>query len=229
MSLSAFLEALIGLVFIYFVASVFASALNELLAQELGRRGKFLREGLVNVVGDRWIYLRLINQPLISSLYRDVPGKPKTPSYIPAANFVDALLDTMLLKARQIDPKSTRAETEGLGDVQGHSRRGRAVQGKRLHDRGCDPAAPRRLARRSLMARQNIAAWYESGMERVSGWYKKYTRRLLLVIGLAIAVLCNIDTLQIATQLASSASCARPWRMRPRRCRRKNSATYLSS
>jgi hypothetical protein len=43
-------------------------------------------------------------------------------------------------------------------------------------------------------------------MERVSGWYKKSTRRLLLLIGLAIAVLCNVDTLQIVTQLASSSS-----------------------
>src|SRR6185436_9241160 len=105
MGLTGFLEALIGLVFIYFLTSVLCSALNELIAQERGRRGKFLREGLVNIVSDRWIYLRLINQPLVSSLYRDVPGKPRTPSYIPAANFVDALFDTVLLKAKQIDPK----------------------------------------------------------------------------------------------------------------------------
>ena len=205
MSLSTFFEALIGLVFIYFVASVFASSLNELLAQELGRRGKFLREGVVNVVGDRWIYLRLINQPLISSLYRDVPGKPKTPSYIPAANFVDALLDTMLSKARQIDPDFA-PETEGLTTFR--DVRTAVALCKAAGFTTGDAILPLLDAARGdlQLARQNIAAWYESGMERVSGWYKKYTRRLLLLIGLAIAVLCNVDTLQIVTQLASSSS-----------------------
>jgi len=205
MSLTAFVEALIGLVFIYFVASVFASAVNELLAQELGRRGKFLREGLVNVVGDRWIYLRLINQPLISSLYRDVPGKPLTPSYIPAAGFVDALLDTMLSKARQIDPKFAQ-ETEGL--VTFRDVRTAVALCKSAGFTTGDAILPLLDAARGDLgvARQNIAAWYESGMDRVSGWYKKYTRRLLLVIGLAIAVLCNIDTVQIVSQLASSSS-----------------------
>jgi hypothetical protein len=38
-------------------------------------------------------------------------------------------------------------------------------------------------------AHKNIAAWYENGMERVTGWYKKYTHRFLLVIGLIVAVL----------------------------------------
>jgi hypothetical protein len=205
MSLSAFIEALIGLVFIYFVASVFASSINEFLAQELGRRGKFLREGLLNVVGDRWVYLRLINQPLISSLYRDVPGKPKTPSYIPAPNFVDALLDTMLSKARQIDPDFA-PETEGLTTFK--DVRTAVALCKSAGFTTGDAILPLLDAARGdlQLARQNIAAWYESGMERVSGWYKKYTRRVLLLIGLAIAVLCNVDTLQIVTQLASSSS-----------------------
>ena len=179
--------------------------MNELLAQELGRRGKFLREGLLNVVGDRWIYLRLINQPLISSLYRDVPGKPLTPSYIPATNFVDALLDTMLSKARQIDPKFAD-ETEGL--VTFKDVRTAVALCKAAGFTTGDAILPLLDAARGDLgvARQNIAAWYESGMERVSGWYKKYTRRLLLAIGLAIAVLCNVDTLQIVSELGSSSS-----------------------
>src|SRR4029450_5740347 len=83
MGLSGVLEAIIGLVFIYFLVSVLCSGLNEAIAQETGRRGRFLREGLINIVRDRWLFLRLINHPLVSSLYRDVPGKPRTPSYSP--------------------------------------------------------------------------------------------------------------------------------------------------
>src|SRR5215212_2493073 len=104
MGLPNVLEVIIGLVFIYFLVSVLCSGVNEVLAQYLGRRGEFLREGMINLVRDRWIYLRVINHPLVSSLYRDVPGKPRTPSYIPATNFADALLDIVKLKAAQLEP-----------------------------------------------------------------------------------------------------------------------------
>jgi hypothetical protein len=100
MGLSGVLETIIGLVFVYFLASVLCSGLNEAIAQETGRRGRFLREGLINIVKDRWLFLRLINHPLVSSLYRDVPGRPRTPSYIPPSTIVNALLDIMVLKAR---------------------------------------------------------------------------------------------------------------------------------
>jgi hypothetical protein len=111
MGLSGVLEAIIGLVFIYFLVSVLCSGLNEAIAQETGRRGRFLREGLINIVRDRWLFLRLTNHPLVSSMYRDVPGKPRTPSYIPPGSLVNALLDIIVLKARQIDP--ARAATTG--------------------------------------------------------------------------------------------------------------------
>src|ERR1044071_3802073 len=104
MGLPAVLEVIIGLVFVYFLTSVLCSGLNELIAHHVGRRGEFLREGLINLVRDRWIYLRIINHPLVSTLYRDVPGKPRTPSYIPAGNFAHAVIDIMLLKASQLDP-----------------------------------------------------------------------------------------------------------------------------
>ena len=52
---------------------------------------------------------------------------------------------------------------------------------------------------------KNIEAWFESGMQRVSGWYKKTAQRILLVLGLVVAVGFNVDTLQIATQLSQSA------------------------
>src|SRR5512134_1903152 len=99
MGLPGVLEAIIGLAFIYLLVSMLCSGVNEMITQELGRRGKFLREGNINLVSDRWVYLRIINHPLVASMYRDLPGKPRTPSYIPPGNFVDATIDVVLLKA----------------------------------------------------------------------------------------------------------------------------------
>ncbi|HYW10993.1 MAG TPA: hypothetical protein VE871_03525, partial [Longimicrobium sp.] len=41
-------------------------------------------------------------------------------------------------------------------------------------------------------------AWFDSSMDRVSGWYKRRTQRVLFLIGLVVAVLLNIDSFGIA-------------------------------
>jgi hypothetical protein len=50
-------------------------------------------------------------------------------------------------------------------------------------------------------ARANLEAWFDSGMDRVSGWYRKQTQWILLAMGLVAAVALNIDTVNIARNL----------------------------
>ena len=201
MSLPPIVEAAIGLAVVYAAMSVFCSGLNEVAAEWIGRRGRFLREGLLNAVMDRWMYLRITTHPLIWSLYRDVPGKPRPPSYIPAAAFTTAAIETILLKAAQLDgagPGATPAAPT-FAQLREALVRCRAA-GYYLADAllplvdaaGGDLPA----------ARGNVAAWYEATMDRVSGWYKRRTRWLLFGIGLAVAVLGNVDTIEVVTALA---------------------------
>ncbi|MBX3257279.1 MAG: hypothetical protein KF862_24345 [Chitinophagaceae bacterium] len=49
-----------------------------------------------------------------------------------------------------------------------------------------------------------IEDWYNQQMDRVKGWYKRQTSRILLVIGFALAVAFNVNTLQIAGKLAEN-------------------------
>jgi hypothetical protein len=49
-----------------------------------------------------------------------------------------------------------------------------------------------------------VAAWYEQGMDRVSGWYKVAAQKQLFVIGLVIAATLNIDTVAITESMARS-------------------------
>jgi hypothetical protein len=204
MGLSGVLEAIIGLVFIFFLASVLCSGLNEAIAQETGRRGRFLREGLINIVRDRWLFLRLINHPLVASMYRDVPGKPRTPSYIPPASLVNALLDIIVLKARQIDPNFVPRGGQAMTFDQV---RAAALICKQGGYQVADAILPLLDAAQGNLdlARRNLEAWYTGGMDRVSGWYKRHARRALFLIGMIVAVGFNVDTLSIATQLSRSA------------------------
>jgi hypothetical protein len=50
-------------------------------------------------------------------------------------------------------------------------------------------------------AQANIETWFNSGMERVSGWYKRQTQWVLLVLGFFIAVALNVDSLKVADEL----------------------------
>ena len=50
-------------------------------------------------------------------------------------------------------------------------------------------------------SKSTIENWFEETMERASGWYKKYTQLILLFIGLAIAVVFNVDTIEIVNKL----------------------------
>ena len=204
MGLSAVLDTVIGLAFIYLLVSLFCSGINEAVAQRLGRRGKFLREGLINMVVDRWIYLRLINHPLVASLYRDVPGKPRTPSYVPSRTFADALVDVMIQRAQLLDPTLVPAAPRA-GRTFASVRAAAATCKANGYTVGGTLLPLLDAARGDLdVAGKAIEAWFESGTQRVTGWYKAYTRWLLLVIGIAVAVLFNVDSLQIAATLSRS-------------------------
>jgi len=48
---------------------------------------------------------------------------------------------------------------------------------------------------------QSLQSWYSASMDRASGWYKKYTQQMLLIIGLILAVTFNVDSLRVAQTL----------------------------
>lgn len=49
--------------------------------------------------------------------------------------------------------------------------------------------------------RQNIEMWFNDGMDRVSGAYKRHTLAWQAAIGLALAIVMNVDALQITRTL----------------------------
>jgi hypothetical protein len=57
-----------------------------------------------------------------------------------------------------------------------------------------------------VRARENIEKWCNDGMERVSGWYKRRTQYILFILGLAVAVGTNANTVDIARTLANNAA-----------------------
>jgi hypothetical protein len=53
---------------------------------------------------------------------------------------------------------------------------------------------------------KSIGDWYNSAMDRVSGWYKYRTQKILFVIGLVLAVALNVDAINILKQLSKDSA-----------------------
>ena len=49
--------------------------------------------------------------------------------------------------------------------------------------------------------RQNIETWYNNSMDRVGGWYKRWTQRVLFVLAFVVVFAANADTLMLIQRL----------------------------
>jgi len=49
---------------------------------------------------------------------------------------------------------------------------------------------------------EKLEGWFEDFMNRVTGWYKRQTQALLFIIGVSVAVLFNVDPIEISHRLS---------------------------
>lgn len=211
---STILEVVIGSVFVYLLLSLICSALQEAIEGWLKIRATNLEQGLRVLLNDpkgTGLLASIYNHPSIYSLFRGDynPEKLRSflwrrtslPSYIPAANFASALIDTLVRgpvthDAQQKNPVSS-------AEVTFESLRSAIISNTSL----TEPMQRMLLvtidsARGDLdKAQANIEAWFNSGMERVSGWYKRRTQAALLGLGLFVAVAFNVDSLRVVKEL----------------------------
>jgi len=193
------LDLAIGLAFIFLLLSLLASTIQEFIAAFFGLRARTLQEGLRNMLaGDKDLVGEFYNHPLIDSLYRgkvkreDI-GKgalrrTKGPSYVSPRAFATFVLDAIAPEEGKLNVFKT---------AEGASKTLPEPIKKRLQ-----PLLD--AAGNDLEAfRKSIEAWYDDSMARVSGWYKRKTQVLLLVIGSVLVLALNANTLTIANRLWS--------------------------
>jgi hypothetical protein len=142
-----------------------------------------------------------LHHPLIGSLYQKRAAQGKPPSYIDPENFAMAVADVLLARAG-----TKRAPTGAAPQLTVQALRG-ALQSPAL------VASPIAAALGPIIDRadnnleaalRGIQGWFNASMDRVSGWYKTRTRKVLFVVGLALAALCNVDAIEIAATLNRS-------------------------
>ncbi len=213
---SSVLDIGIGLILVYLILSLVCTAANELLAGMLGWRATNLREGIRNLLDGpnpkdvEWVE-KFYRHPLIQSLGRSGGN----PSYIPSRAFTLALADIVLPRdatsaptpaalTAAVDaspcPPGLKQVLRILIDEAQHA----SVAGQTLRLQGV--LDMQKLDTFVNQVHEHIEIWFNSSMERVSGWYKRKVQIVTLAVAIVFAVGLNLDSVLIARHLARDAA-----------------------
>jgi hypothetical protein len=221
------LDVAIGIIFIYLLMSLVCSAISEIIETVLKCRARCLERSLRELFNDAQgtgPTKQLYKHPLIYGLFRGEydPTKIKKngyyqirstlPSYIPARDFALALMDIVSPATNATksgaDCDTAMANTTNMAETSKPKSLNplqiaiRAFQNPQIK-KALTPlvdAAGDDISK----VRENIEAWYNSTMERVTGWYKKHTQLILLIVAFVVTIAVNVDTLTITKYLSLS-------------------------
>jgi hypothetical protein len=114
------------------------------------------------------------------------------PAYIPSRTFALAMID-ILNTNKESGEAAMGAITRALAAHHWKFRDNKA--GEALYALAID-------ANDDINAFQrNLEHWYNDGMDRVSGWYKRYTQTALIFVGLLLAIGFNVSSVRVAQTL----------------------------
>jgi len=210
--MTASLNVVLSMLLVYLIFAIVVSRLQEWVSQVTSDRGKYLTEGIHRLIGDETLSTRLLRHPLISGLYRDQKARTMPPSYIEPTNFALALANLLV---RLGNPPVTTTGTANAAVVKTlATTQPLTIDNLRaaLQSFGAQ-RSPIAVALLPVVDRANgdltealkgMEEWFNGGMDRVSGWYKTKARRMLFLIGLALAVVVDIDSIAIFQALNKS-------------------------
>ena len=177
----------LGLIFFYVLFSLVASAVQEWVASLFALRSKNLRLGVQNLIGDQYAK-KVYGHPLIKNLSKE----NKLPSYIAPKTLSLVLLEVI---AKENNGKSYVAHT---------ANEARAMVGnfseehplKDILDAFIDDGEDAVNA-----LKERLAGWFDEGMSRVIGWYKRRAKLIIFAIAGTVTVATNASSLHMAQEL----------------------------
>ena len=204
---SEVLDVAIGLALVFLMLSFMASAVREAIESVMKTRAVYLERAIRELVEDpdgTGMAKAFYEHPLIYSLYQGSiePKKARRlggalPAYIPAKNFAYTIIDLAIrgpvVQAYAAAHTAPELTVDALRANVGRLRNPRLVRAVLTAiDHGQNDMSK---------VVENLQSWFDSSMDRVSGWYKRTTHYWLFVIGFGLAVILNVDTVRITDRL----------------------------
>jgi hypothetical protein len=205
------IEVSIGLILVYTLLSIIVSAIHEGLAGLFGWRAAYLERGIRSLLGPTMTG-QFFKHSLIRALKNDDAKlkSKKMPSYVSAGTFTETVLDIVrkVEPPDESDPSANRPDVSSNDDVL-KDLRSRLPSEPVPEDNEEPSAAPILPALRVFATaakdlsefKKRVDGWYEETMDRVRGWYTRFTRLILLVIGAVLVIVINADSINVATTL----------------------------
>lgn len=205
------LNVAIGMIFIYLLISLICTAINELVEAKLKLRAVDLEQGIRGLLNnDAELTQKIYNQPFIDGLFRgtykisDLRKSNKSintrysrgsdlPSYIPSKNFSLALLNMFLTSLQNGNSKIIDADAlqKDINNVTNSSVKEIVST---LSAGGSNDINK---------IKAGIEDWYNSSMDRVSGWYKRRVQKIVFVLGFLLVLFMNADSIAIFNNLVN--------------------------
>lgn len=191
---STVIDVAIGLVFVYLLLSFIVTAIQELIETAVKLRTAHLPKGVQKLLGSDKAR-EFFEHPLIEDVS---PNKwfgkgTRKPSYIASQTFAAAVLD-IIVKADIANPRTAAEVQAGINTIQNPKVR----KSLTVLFEECQ----RDLSKFS----EGLENWFNSQMDRVSGWYKRKVQVITITIGLLIAAGINADTLSIVKRLSNDSA-----------------------
>jgi hypothetical protein len=207
---SPMLDVIISMIFIYFLFSTLTSSLEELWASYYKNRGETLKKAIQKILNDP------LNKHFGDLLYMhpaiDILGESnkRKPAYIEGHNFATTLIELISSEAHQVNYKQDEATGKMTFEIkQAESslieRFKAGVDQLRYSDltvllytflQQYDTKIKGTQEFTQEMDEKlisNIEKWYNSYMDRVTGWYKKDVKKNIFLKSIIVALLFNVN------------------------------------
>lgn len=201
MSALHMLDVAIGLIVVFLLVSLICTALAEVIEGMLKQRSKNLLRGISELLQDpnaNGLAKKFYEHPLIAGLYRDNFDKTKPtklPSYIPGRIFALAMIDIVkpLTPGEATDESTSHVSEEDKNSIAAQKNNIETVIKNLVLVSGAD-------MNKTVAEIEN---WFNGSMDRISGWYKRKVQRILIFLGLVVAVVMNVDTIAVFKSLTN--------------------------
>ncbi len=183
MNLTTWLDVAIGLALIFLGVSLFVTVINEYITQTLNLRGKHLCDSLLKLVDDPAVKKKLSEVPALKPFF----GGGKTPSYVDPNLLARQLLGGL---DGRLSASSTVQQIGAAIDQMADSKLKTQLQ-----------AIVRTTEGKVEDLVTAVSAWADRSLGMFGEFYKRRLQLISLAIGLALAILLNIDTVALTGRL----------------------------
>ncbi|HAV77734.1 MAG TPA: hypothetical protein DCX53_10335 [Anaerolineae bacterium] len=202
MQLDAILEVTIGLVLTWLVISIGVMQVQEWIENRVSWRSHYLEQGIRGMFEDENMSRKFFNHPSIKALYRK-SGRNKLPMNIPSERFAKVLMDVFVNAGKSADEmpegewslESMRSQLASMqeNNLQLALKFGYLFKG--IDQKSAD------LDKKLSEWHTEIMNWFNDSMSIVSAEYRRNAQKWAFLIGIALAVALNVDSIFIAQEL----------------------------